>query len=78
MLNNAHNESVKRATALRDNLEVSFVRQNTIARKDPVITNVTEISVFVREVLKSNTFHNFDFNTTVHTTNKKLNDFLYI
>ena len=43
------------------------------------MTNVTEISVFVREVLKSNvTFHNFDFNTTVHTTNKKLNDFLYI
>ena len=51
---------------------------NAIARKDPAITNVTEISVFVREALKSNTFHNFDFNTTLHTTNKKLNDFLYI
>ena len=52
---------------------------NAIARKDQVITNATEISSFVREVSKTNTFQDFNFNTfSVQTTNNRIKDFIYI
>ena len=52
---------------------------NAIAWKDQVITNATEISSFVREVSKTNTFQDFNFNTfSVQTTNNRIKDFIYI
>ena len=44
-----------------------------------VITNATEISSFVREVSKTNTFQDFNFNTfSVQTTNNRIKDFIYL
>ena len=63
---------------------IHFMKQSTatlwnaIARKGQVITNATEISLFVREVSKTNTFQDFNFNTfSVQTTNNRIKDFIY-
>ena len=45
----------------------------SLAKIKSVMTNATEISSFVREVSKTNTFQDFNFNTfSVQTANNKI------